>query len=260
MNMEINLEACRSMAVRYGLPLQFIVKEFYVFDVLSQIAAQASSNIVFKGGTALNKVYLGKLQRFSDDLDFDFGTESIAEVRKRCRELSEKIAGYEIPEFRKVGESIQFYCIYESPLGGKDHVRVDATAKKIITDMPVVMKPAESSYTQQLVSGFHVYSLEDLVARKMHALRTRSEGKDVYDVYNALPLCGKMENAVRKMLESEVSDEEVGEFLNRTVQAVRKVDYRKLRNLTNPFIPLNNRPKDWLELRNDLVLKLEQLR
>ena len=35
--MELNLEVCRTIAVQYGLPLQFVVKEFFVFDVLSQI-------------------------------------------------------------------------------------------------------------------------------------------------------------------------------------------------------------------------------
>ncbi|PIN83340.1 hypothetical protein COV61_03375, partial [Candidatus Micrarchaeota archaeon CG11_big_fil_rev_8_21_14_0_20_47_5] len=75
--MEINLEVCRTIAVQYGLPLQFVAKEFYVFDVLGQIAelTAGKKELVFKGGTALNKIYLGKMQRFSEDLDFDLSAE-----------------------------------------------------------------------------------------------------------------------------------------------------------------------------------------
>lgn len=258
---ELNLEVCRTIAVQHGLPLQFVVKEFHVFEVLGQITAATapSRNFVFKGGTALNKVYLGKTQRFSEDLDFDLAAEGMKEVRSFCTELAGKISGYDITEFRQVRGTLQFYCAYETPLGGKDHVRVDVAAKKIITEKPVLMRPAVSEYTQRSVTGFHVYSLEDLVARKIHALGTRTEGKDVYDVHNALPLCGKMGVAIEKMLESEGKRESADGFLKRTMDAVRRVEPARLRNLTNPFIPLNNRPKDWLELKNDLLMRLELL-
>ena len=259
--MEINLEVCETIAVQYGLPRQYVVKEFYVFDVLGKIAMATApdKNLVFKGGTALNKVYLGKLQRFSEDLDFDLNTKSIQEMREKCKKIAGKIDGYEIAEFRKVGDTIQFYCNYESPLGGKDHVRVDVAAKKIVTENPIAIKPAESAYAQRSVTGFYVYSLEDLVARKMHALQTRTEGKDVYDVSNALPLCGKMEKAIEKMLESEGRKESAKEFIEKTIAAVKNKDARKMRNLTNPFIPTSNRPKDWNQLKNGLVMGLEKM-
>lgn len=258
---ELNLEICRTIAVQYGLPLQFVIKEFCVFDVLGQITALTapSKRLVFKGGTALNKVYLGGVQRFSEDLDFDLDTESVAEVRERCKLLAEKLSGYGLREFRKVRGTIQFYCEYDSPLGGKDHLRVDVAAKRIISEKPLQIKPAVSYYTQRTVTGFYVYSLEDLVARKMGALADRAEGKDLYDVHNGLPLCGRMAGAIRKMLVSERSSEEPGEFLRRALRAVKRADYRKLRNLTNPLIPTANRPCDWLELKNNLLLRLERL-
>ncbi|MEK6953852.1 MAG: nucleotidyl transferase AbiEii/AbiGii toxin family protein [Candidatus Micrarchaeota archaeon] len=259
--MELNLEVCRTIAVQYGLPLQYVIKEFYVFDVLGQVTAATigEKNFVFKGGTALNKVYLGKLQRFSEDLDFDFEAAGISEVREKCKKIAGKIDGYEIDEFRKIGDTIQFYCKFESVLGGRDHVRVDVAMKRIISAKPQIIKPAQSLYTQRSVAGFYVYSLEDLTARKMHALGTRAEGKDIYDVYNALPLCGSLERAIGKMLESEGIKENAEVFIKDTIAKVKAQDGRKIRNLANPFIPTSSRPKDWSQLKNDLVMRLENL-
>ena len=259
--MELNLEVCKTIAVQYGLPLQFVVKEFFVFDVLAQITTLTanSKKLVFKGGTALNKVYLGKAQRFSEDLDFDSGSERLSQTREESKKIAEKLSGYDAKEFRRVGDSIQFYCSFESPLGGKDHVRVDIAAKKIITAKPLQVKTAFSTCAQRSVTGFSVYSIEDLTARKLHALRTRTEGKDFYDVHNALPLCGSLEGALEKMLESERIKETPKEFLAKTAERVKKADAKKLRNLTNPFIPAPYRPRDWLELKNDLAAKLEAM-
>lgn len=258
----VNLEICRAIAVQHGLPLQFVVKEFQAFDVLRQVTEIAghSTGFVFKGGTALNKVYLGKLQRFSEDLDFDMATGSIGELVERCKEIKEKILGYETEKLRRIKDTIQFYCNYDSLLEGRDHIRVDIAAKKIISAKPPAMKPAVSEYAQMSVFGFYVYSIEDLVARKLCALRGRAEGKDFYDIHNALPLCGRMQGAIEKMTESELLSETPQEFILKTIEKAKKVDYRKLRNLTNPFIPMANRPKDWLELKNSLVLKLEGLK
>lgn len=258
---ELNLEVCRTIAVQYGLPLQFVVKEFHVFEVLGQITAATapSRGFVFKGGTALNKVYIGKTQRFSEDLDFDVSVADVGELRRFCTELAAKIKGYEISGFRQVKGTLQFYCAYETPLGGKDHVRVDVAAKEIITEKPLAVNPAVSEYTQRSVAGFYVYSLEDLVARKIHALCTRTEGKDVYDVHNALPLCGSLGGAIGKMLESEGLKESPEAFLEKTVAKLKKAEPRRLRDLTNPFIPTRYRPANWAELKDDLLLKLEQI-
>jgi len=75
-------------------------------------------------------------------------------------------------------------------------------------------------------------------------------------VYNALPLCGKLDAAIGKMLESEGEKGAPKEFLQKTLAVVKKADAKKLRNLTNPFIPFSSRPKDWLQLKNDLAFRL----
>ncbi|MBS3067525.1 nucleotidyl transferase AbiEii/AbiGii toxin family protein [Candidatus Micrarchaeota archaeon] len=259
--MEVNLEICKAIAITVGLPLKFVIKEFHIFNVLWQVtdfAAKHNKKLIFKGGTALSKAYLGKAQRFSEDIDFDLDENPDA-VMQFSKQLAQSIKEYVITDFRKVYKTIQFYCKYDSSLiGERDHVRVDIASKKIITSQPPITKYANSEFTNGGVSVY-VYSVEDLLARKMNALCDRTEGKDVYDVYMGLPLCSSMDKAIVQMLKSEDKKETAKEFLQKTIEHVKKADYKKLRNLTNPFIPVAYRPKDWLEVKDDLVMKLENL-
>ncbi len=263
--MDLDIEVCKTIAIRHGLPLQFVIKEFHLMHILGQIAAFIASRpnaLVFKGGTALSKVYLKKVQRFSEDLDFDLvvrGAEG--ELVRFSKELAEKLTEYKIMEFRRVRSTIQFYCIYETPLGGKDHVRIDIAPKKLLTVKPPENMQIESEFTHASVIGLKVYSIEDLTARKMNALAGRNEGKDVYDAHAALQLCSKkvLKSAIGLMLKSEGADDTVEVFMQKAIKRLEKSDPQKLRNLTNPFIPYANRPKNWEELKNDLLIKLAEL-
>ena len=261
--MELDLEICRTIAIRYGLPLQFVFKEFHLVDVISQIAAltaQKPDSLVFKGGTALNKAYLQKIQRFSEDADFDLVTKNAGkELSGFSKSLASGLKGYKITEFRRVHTTIQFYCMYETPLGSKDHVRIDIAPKKLLTAKPLETNQIVSEFTHSSISGMKMYSVEDLTARKMNALATRAEGKDVYDVHMAFPMCSGdvLRTAIKLMLKSEDSSETVESFMQRVVIRLKKSDPKKMRNLTNPFIPAANRPKSWEELKNDLLAKLE---
>jgi len=256
-----NIDACRALAVQHGLPLQFVMKEFYVMDVLAQVCSREEfrNGMVFKGGTALSKVYLGGLQRFSEDLDFDMDA-SLAEVRKMCGQIASSLEGYDVEAPRKVGRGMQFYCRYRMPLGGMDNVRIDISPKKIISSAKPAAGTATSLFSQRSVTGFLIYSLEDLAARKLCALADRCEGKDVYDCHAALPLCSSMRQPIARMLESEGKGIAYGEFVERAIAAVEKSDSKKLQSLTNPFIPSTLRPPDWRLVKANLIAMLGRLR
>lgn len=255
-----DLDVCRVLAAKHGLPLQFIVKDFCLMDVLSQLAANQGDigNIVFKGGTALSKAYLGGAQRFSEDLDFDAESDSSG-AKSICGKMAGILSGYKTGGIRKVRSTYQFECAYASILGGSDHVRVDVAPKRIITDKKPVLAQVSSPYSQKSVAGVPTYGLEDLVARKLCALESRTEGKDLYDVYSSLPLCGKMHGALSAMLRSEGRKETPAEFIRKAVGKVKECDTKKAGNLTNPFIPFQNRPKSWLALKNSLLIMLEEI-
>lgn len=260
--MDLDLNVCKLVSSKHGLPLQFTIKEFHVMEALNLITVnnQVSKDIVFKGGTALNKVYFEKMQRFSEDLDFDFETDSIKGLWNKCREIAEIFENsYEVKEFRRVRDTIQFYCIYETGLDKKDHIRIDVAKKDIITSKPLVIKAAVSEFTQRTVSGFKIYDIDDLTARKLNALCYRTEGKDMYDSFYAIPMCKNLKAAIAKSLESEGKKITVQEFINETVNSLKTINARQKKYTANSFIPTQYRPKDWNMLRNDLVLKMQNL-
>lgn len=257
---EVSLTLCRTLAMEHQLSPQFIEKEFRVFDLLGTItrATAPTKDFVFKGGTALNKVYLKGVQRFSEDLDFDVATTSLTGVKKYYdRHLAAKLEGFELST-RTLPNMLLIQCGYENVFGQKDFVRLDLTPKPIATAHPLAVKPAESDLTGRFVTGFSTYSLEDLVARKLHALATRKtvEGKDVYDVSRALPQCGSLTLAIARMLESERSKQTPDNFLDRAIDVLSSAEPKRFKRVTYNFIPRSLRPKDWSQLTNQLAHEL----
>ena len=64
----------RYLAVKTGLSLKYISKDEKISYLLSQLWDIFGRRVILKGGTALNRVYLSKLNasRFSEDIDLDY--------------------------------------------------------------------------------------------------------------------------------------------------------------------------------------------
>ena len=64
-------KALQQRARKLGLPLDTVAKDYVIGHLLAAISAQPElgSALVFKGGTALKKLYFGDY-RFSEDLDY----------------------------------------------------------------------------------------------------------------------------------------------------------------------------------------------
>lgn len=79
----------------FGVPIQFVEKDYYVVRVLSEISKINYPNvkIIFSGGTCLSKAY-NKIQRFSEDIDFriHIDTQFLRSERKKfCDFIIEKL-------------------------------------------------------------------------------------------------------------------------------------------------------------------------
>ncbi|HII38673.1 TPA: hypothetical protein HA318_01570 [Candidatus Micrarchaeota archaeon] len=270
----VDLDACRVLSAKHGLPLDFVVKEFRVFDALGELAgfnsSEADGELVFKGGTALNKIFLAGSQRFSEDLDFDLASiRGVKEAWKFVERIGKSMEGkgFEPRGIRKLGRrepSLQVELGFDSPLGKKDFVRLDFALKHGIAEKDVATGlTARSSFTERTVAGLRAYSLDGLVARKTCALASRCEGKDVFDVVQSLPLASEALPAVTKrMLAAEKSSLTVKQLFSRAAQVLREANYSELRNRVNPYLPLALRPKDaaaWRGLALTLAGKMDEL-
>jgi predicted nucleotidyltransferase component of viral defense system len=87
-------EEIRRLSLESKFSPRLLEKDYYLTKILQKISEKEIENLVFKGGTCLNKCYLG-FYRLSEDLDFVFNQEvkglSKALIKKILDELRRKM-------------------------------------------------------------------------------------------------------------------------------------------------------------------------
>jgi len=142
-------------------------------------------HLVFKGGTALRKLYAGAAGRFSTDLDFSVRTpdddpESVSEL------LREEIDGREIDGFSYGVHDHRGRArvSYQTPFGfvGNLTTTLDIGPPPWLTpqDRGWVALPIHQTY--RLPAYLPVMALEENMAEKIARLTRRTTARDVYDL------------------------------------------------------------------------------
>ncbi len=180
-----------------GVRDQQIEKDYILSWILSGIAkhGQLSKEIVFKGGTALKKVYFEDY-RFSEDLDFTLLNNEItnAQIFKYFREVFEYIREeanipLEIIDNNEHEDSgINFYISYIGPLGGQGNnkrVKVDISRSEQLVFEPV-LKAVFISYSDLEEHRLLSYSLEEVLVEKMRSVMQRMQARDFFDIWYLL--------------------------------------------------------------------------
>ena len=95
METKINLkEEIKRLSVVTGFSPRLLEKDYYLTQILQKISEKNIKNLVFKGGTCLNKCYLG-FYRLSEDLDFVLNQEmkelTKGQIKKILDELRRKM-------------------------------------------------------------------------------------------------------------------------------------------------------------------------
>lgn len=249
---EIEEGFLRSVAGRFGLSVQFVYKDYKLMELLREMVilnAEAKLPIIMKGGTALNKIYFGGTQRFSEDIDFDYEGDS-----KKLSAFIVKIKEFPVEGPWRFHDVIRFHCMYKFR-GQKDYIRLEFnTRANTKTSEPIALQPVTSGFFGISHIGIPAYSLDDLTARKLAALANRCEGKDIWDCFYALPKTKNIKKAVSALLGP---GQRVDDFFRGAIEKLNNADPIVLAKTTNQYIPAYLRPKSWQDIVRTLASRLE---
>lgn len=195
----VSLREARQAAARTGIGLQYVMKEARVFDIWAKICPDILSSkisdhatVICKGGTPLNKIFFGHVQRFSEDIDMDIFFKGTVEREDKIRFIKDNIislleSSYVIPKEARRKNIIAFFCQFQNEQGEKDNIQLEFNIGESKTGQDVVAS-AKSTMLPLRVDRVLVYSLDTLIAKKFKAFYERDEGKDVYDLYYGLQI------------------------------------------------------------------------
>lgn len=176
----------RRLAGKYQVPLGTLEKDYALTNLLSVIARFPKlDSMVFKGGTALKKIYFENF-RFSEDLDFtcsnDVSNEFTNFLEAEMKSLDIKFT--EITEKESKQDGFKFKVKYIQ-FNGKTNtsVKVDLSLRGDVlqasTKKPVLHFYDTFSNTFEITT----MSLEEIMAEKIRAIIYTKHPRHLYDVW-----------------------------------------------------------------------------
>jgi len=153
--------------------------------------SSVADKLVFKGGTALSKIYFPEDWRLSEDLDFtlvnaeiDFKS-IINSLENEMPKIVQRKNGMTVVLKNRPHANIgylQSRFQYTGPLG-KDTIKIEVSKEEVIDKIKIEKVPQIFDYPEFKVS---IYSLEDILAEKMRSIMQRTRIRDYYDVWRLL--------------------------------------------------------------------------
>lgn len=165
-------------------------EKLYLQDIiLHSIYQKTTDELIFKGGTALLKLY--NLDRFSEDLDFTLNKET--DLNKVIKDSKRHLENFGIEIEEEQTEETEE--TYKTRLGIKGPLysgtRLSLSFIRIeINKKAEAQKPVNKRYSPIFpdIPTFNIITLnqEEILAEKIRALMTRTRARDLYDIYHLL--------------------------------------------------------------------------
>lgn len=144
---------------------------------------QVRESLVFRGGTALNKLYLKPASRYSEDIDLvQISSEPIGKTIDAIRHALAHLFDEPI---RKITErSVKLIYRYTSidNIKTKLKLEINTTEHFQVQDLQHIDYKVDSAWfygSTTIVS----YQIEEMIATKLRALYQRRKGRDLFDLW-----------------------------------------------------------------------------
>lgn len=228
----INYFQSQRLADSAGVPPEIIEKDYFIELILLYIAKnkELKEKLVFRGGTALRKIYFSDY-RFSEDLDFlVMNTENLKDYINIIGHIIERI-NLELPynlneRFESESDRLQLFISYNiipeirAAKELKLNILKDIYVPVTLTKRILFVYDAFRGEKEEL----RIYTLESVVVDKIcRILDVGNEPRDLYDLWYLLRLDldeGRIKVGFKKKIGNDI-------YYPNFLRAIRNDDYRR---------------------------------
>lgn len=148
-----------------------------------------ADNLVFRGGTALHKLYLQPQPRYSEDIDLvQKKAGPIKDIIDQVR-LSLSYLGEPSVKQKANNNTLVFRFNSESVTPISLRLKVEINCREHFSVLGYTTKEfSVNTGWYKGSSNISTYHLEEMIGTKIRALYQRRKGRDLYDLYKALTL------------------------------------------------------------------------
>lgn len=241
----------RKIARDRNLRLDLIEKDYAIGWMIIAISISSlKDRLIFKGGTALSKVYFPLNWRISEDLDFTLSRNSTMEdVSTRLLDelpsITEELSGGLTLDFKKkpffnpgfLRSRVQF----TGPIS-KNAVKIEVTTENFIGEFANVGVTPTYDYPE---FGTVAYSLNNVLSEKLRSIIERTRIRDYYDSWRLLKMKAVDVETVRYLFYKKCEGkgivfENVNQFFPENVVETLEPYLHTLTRVTSePMPPLN---------------------
>jgi predicted nucleotidyltransferase component of viral defense system len=178
-------DSLKKLAGKYKVPVGTIEKDYAVTILLDVISGFSGlSSMVFKGGTAIKKIYYPET-RFSEDLDFtctkDISKDLMAAIKEAIKNgLDVNFTGIEKVPTKE--DSRKFSVNYNDHNDHPNSVKIDLSLREKVSD-EAGKKPVSHIYDLDKKFTIPTMSLEEIMAEKVRAIIYSARPRHLYDFW-----------------------------------------------------------------------------
>ncbi len=238
--MDIILDELKIIANEKEFNIVVLEKDYvitYALFLLKDI-----ENIYFKGGTALNKIFLNH-ERLSEDLDFTING-SIADVERKIKDKLKGTIFEKITHDKRVDNFVRLVLHYKL-FHEKDTIFLDINSRAKIYLQPKKYK-VKHLYTDIPQFSIRTLDIRELIAEKMTALVLRYAPRDYYDIYNIIE---KKLPIDMRLIKKKFKDNDK----KYDVERIFKRGYRIYNKWESDLLPLTSTKPDFKEVMETIA-------